>query len=79
MYLLFSATLIYANHKNKVKIKSNLLVSTLLSVAYGGIIELLQNYFFTFRSGEWLDFVADILGALVAAVIYYLVFFTKHR
>lgn len=32
---------------------------------YGGAIELMQAYLTTCRSGEWLDFAADALGAFV--------------
>lgn len=32
---------------------------------YGGIVELMQAYLTTCRSGEWLDFVADAIGAFV--------------
>ncbi len=35
----------------------------LLAIAYGGIIELLQAYVFTWRSGEWNDLFADTVGA----------------
>jgi VanZ family protein len=34
-----------------------------LAIAYGGIIELLQLYIFTWRSGEWDDLFADAVGA----------------
>lgn len=33
---------------------------------YGGIVELMQAYLTTCRSGEWLDFAADAMGAFVA-------------
>ena len=32
---------------------------------YGGLIEILQYYFFTWRSAEWGDFFADTIGALM--------------
>ena len=35
----------------------------------GGLLELLQEYCTTTRSGEWLDFVADAIGALGACLI----------
>lgn len=38
-------------------------------VFYGGIIELLQKYFFASRSAEWADWFADILGSLVATLL----------
>lgn len=36
-------------------------------VALGGVIELLQAYCTTHRSGEWLDFVADSTGVALGA------------
>lgn len=38
-------------------------------VIYGAAIELLQKYFFTTRSAEWADWIADILGSLAALMI----------
>lgn len=35
----------------------------LIAIIYGGIIELLQRYIFTWRSGEWDDLFADSVGA----------------
>lgn len=40
-----------------------------LPVLYGGIIELLQKYFFPSRSAEWADWGADILGSLIATFV----------
>ena len=37
--------------------------------AMGGLLELIQNYCTTTRSGEWLDFWADSLGALLGTGI----------
>lgn len=36
---------------------------------YGGAMELVQQYFFPPRTGEWADFIADIAGALTGAII----------
>ena len=36
-------------------------------VAFGGLIELLQLYFFTYRQGDWSDLFADAVGAGMAA------------
>jgi len=36
-------------------------------LVYGGIIEILQLTVFTWRSGEWGDFFADVTGASMAA------------
>lgn len=37
-----------------------------LAALYGGVVELMQAYLTTCRSGEWLDFAADAVGAFVA-------------
>ena len=52
---------------------------TLVSlIALGGLMELLQAYATTTRSGEWLDFWADsigvLLGTLVGLLLYRLCF-----
>jgi len=45
---------------------NTLLLITVIAIAYGGAIELLQHYFFTWRSGEWDDLFADTIGILMA-------------
>ena len=42
--------------------------SFILPVIYGGAIDIMQEYFFS-RSGEWADFIADMLGSATAMVI----------
>lgn len=50
----------------------------LVPVFYGGVIELVQKYFVVSRSAEWGDWIADILGSLVATVIA-IIFLNKRR
>jgi len=38
-------------------------------IALGGIVELMQAYCTTTRSGEWLDFWADSLGVVIGNII----------
>ncbi len=40
----------------------------LLPIGMGGVLELLQAYGTTCRSGEWLDFVANAIGVCLAGV-----------
>lgn len=40
------------------------LIIAMFSWLYGGCIELIQQYFFTYRSGSWGDFIADGMGVL---------------
>lgn len=37
---------------------------------YGGLVELMQAYLTTCRTGDWLDFAADSVGAVVAYLGY---------
>ncbi len=42
------------------------IVAVSFAVAYGGVLEILQATCFVNRSGNWQDFVADVLGCLMA-------------
>jgi hypothetical protein len=41
----------------------------ILPIALSGIIELLQSYCTEHRGGDWLDFAANSLGVLLAALV----------
>ncbi len=41
----------------------------LAPIAMGGMLELAQRHLTTCRSGEWLDFVANSIGVLLAAIL----------
>ena len=40
-------------------------------VLFSGMIELCQEYFTSYRGGDWMDFLANSLGALLASLIAY--------
>ncbi len=46
------------------------LVTLTIVVVYGGVIEILQQNYFTNRSGDYIDFIADSLGAVVAILTF---------
>ncbi len=48
-----------------------------IPVLYGGVIELMQKYFFASRSAEWGDFIADALGSLLAMIVAFLLYRKK--
>lgn len=50
----------------------------IVPVFYGGLIELLQKYFFSTRSAEMGDWIADIAGSLIAAILAIKVLKIKH-
>ena len=43
-----------------------ILCTVVYPIFLGGILELWQRYLTTCRSGEWLDFIADSIGAFLA-------------
>lgn len=45
------------------------LITISIAFIYGGIIELLQEFFFK-RSGDMLDLLADVLGAVIGCLVY---------
>ncbi len=45
----------------------------LFSITFSGVIELLQEYLTTDRSGDWMDFLCDFLGSTTALVICLLI------
>lgn len=53
------------------KTKANLwLWGCLLAIILGGLMELGQAYLTDYRSGEWMDFAADSVGAILASVCF---------
>jgi VanZ family protein len=45
----------------------HIILSAVIAILYGGLIELLQLTIFTWRSGEWDDLFADAVGASMGA------------
>ena len=37
----------------------------LFPILYGGLLEILQHYFFPPRTGDWFDFLANTIGVLI--------------
>lgn len=46
-----------------------ILIAFLLPSLWGGLMELVQNYCTTCRSGDWLDFYADAFGAFLSTLL----------
>ena len=61
----------YRLHNGKPSKIKWLIFGLLIPVVYGGIIEIVQDNFFS-RSGDWCDFVADLLGSLSATAIAFI-------
>ena len=68
MYGGLSFLLFLESHKRPITLP--LAISLLLyACLLGGLMELCQAYLTTYRSGEWMDFLADSIGVLLGCVI----------
>lgn len=59
----------YLKSHNKINWRRIWIGAVIAPIIMSGIIELIQAYCTTNRSGEWLDFAANSLGALLAFVV----------
>jgi VanZ family protein len=53
--------------KNNLLFKLIILVSC---ISYGGILELMQTFYFSGRSGDWYDFIANTFGVTIAWFVF---------
>lgn len=47
-------------------------LAVVFPLLYGGLIEVLQKHFFYPRTGEWGDWLADSIGVLVGAIVWWI-------
>jgi VanZ family protein len=59
----------YLRHHKVIEWRKVVLLAVVGMILLGGLIELLQAYCTTTRSGEWLDFFADSIGVLLGTAI----------
>lgn len=72
----------YLFHRPAFTIKAFLVGSTLIPMCMSGCIEILQEYCTANRSGDWLDFLANIIGIACATLLGFYVWrplFTKYH
>jgi VanZ family protein len=82
MYAVFAFLCLWGYRKQfitngKAYHKKALFLALVISIAYGGLTELMQEYFVPLRTGDWIDFLADIIGTLLGVTIFYL--FYRHK
>jgi VanZ family protein len=65
----------YLRSHRRADFRRLLLWDGMAMVALGGLMELLQAYCTTTRSGEWLDFWADSAGVLIGILLGMLMWF----
>jgi VanZ family protein len=69
MYFGLTIVLLYEN-RSMVKNYKNLLLLAIIPFAYGILIEFLQSWFTLTRHGEFFDAVFDLIGILIALIIW---------
>ena len=57
-------------NKNLLLKKNYLIFPLVFCIMYGASLELMQNTFFSERSGDWGDFIANTTGVIFGAIIY---------
>ncbi len=63
MYFALGITIYYDYVKDNIKRANHFLFLLIIgAILYGGLIEIIQEYFTIRRTAEWLDWGADILG-----------------
>ena len=55
--------------KNKIKLRNHLFIF-IYAMVLGGCIELIQENLIVERGGDFLDLIADLLGAIIAFVVF---------
>lgn len=69
IYAMLSGLILLGFLKNQKTTTLYCWISIVIATAYGGIVELLQQYIFINRYGDWYDFLANTLGAILGIVI----------
>lgn len=66
MYLILTLTLLW----DTMSIPKWRWAVCMFAAIFGGFIEILQQQFFYPRTGDWLDWLADCVGVVVAIVLW---------
>ena len=82
MYAGFAYTCLWGYRKQYVSNglvyrRKAIILTVIISIIYGSLTELMQEYFIPKRSGDWFDFLADIIGTGIGVLVFYLFFRRK--
>jgi VanZ family protein len=69
MYFGLTIVLLYEN-RSMVKNNKNLFLLAIIPFAYGILIEFLQSWFTLTRHGEFFDAAFDLIGILIALIVW---------
>ncbi len=76
-YFVLIITLLFAFYKNGILQLKNWVMLIILCSAYGIVLEFTQFSLFPNRYFEWLDALANVLGALIGSIIFRLIWGVK--
>lgn len=70
VFFILGFSLFYGRFRRKAKpiTKKDIVVMTLIVVAYGAVTEIFQELFFPSRFGDFFDFIADAIGGVLGIV-----------
>ena len=57
--------------------KKAITLTIIISIAYGGLTEIMQELLIPRRTGDWIDFAADVIGTGIGVIVFYLFFKNK--
>ncbi len=57
--------------------KKAIILTLFISIAFGALTELMQEYLVASRTGNWLDFLADSIGTGIGILAFSLFFHQK--
>ena len=82
MYALFAFLCLWGYRKQFVANgqayrKKAILLTIGIGIAYGGLTEIIQAILVPGRTGDWYDFIADLVGTCIGAIIFDLFFHRK--
>lgn len=66
MYLVLTLTLLWDSQQSP----KLWWIAGVFSAIFGGFIEVLQEQFFYPRTGDWMDWLADCIGVIVAIIVW---------
>lgn len=75
-----SFLILYAFRKQYFSGKHRFLITIVavsIGIVFGLLTEILQSYVFVGRNGNYLDFLADVIGALMGFLAFYLLYNKK--
>lgn len=70
MYMVLSAVILWDMRSLKMDILWKAVVAIVFSSVFGGFIEIMQECFFYPRTGDWLDWLADCIGAICGFLLW---------